>query len=207
MRCWNLFYFEENGLMEFNQAYWQSRYESGSTPWDIGHVSPPLKTYIDEQVDPAWKILVPGAGRAYEAAYLYEKGYHNVVVCDWAEAACNLFLEAVPSFPSSQVICSDFFGLTEKFDLILEQTFFCAIPPSLRKSYVNKSAELLNPSGRLAGLLFASHFAKSGPPFGGTKNEYMELFSERFEVLRFEVAENSILPRTQNEFFFEFIKK
>jgi len=193
--------------MELDQNYWQGRYESGSTPWDIGHVSPPLKAYFDSLDNREMSILIPGAGRAYEAVYLHEIGFKNVIVCDWAKAACEQFLESAPSFPTSQVIYGDFFELHENYDLILEQTFFCAISPMLRKAYVDKAAELLVPAGKLSGLLFASHFKQPGPPFGGTKNEYLELFSGKFEISRLEQAENSILPRMRNEFFFEFIRK
>ncbi|MBI5915222.1 MAG: SAM-dependent methyltransferase, partial [Bacteroidetes bacterium] len=93
------------------------------------------------------------------------------------------------------------------FDLMLEQTFFCAIPPSLRTDYVNKAAQLLPPGKTLAGLLFASHFGKPGPPFGGTEAEYRKLFSPHFFIEAMEMCKNSILPRTGNELFFQLIRK
>jgi hypothetical protein len=72
---------------------------------------------------------------------------------------------------------------------------------------VAKVAELLEVNGILAGLLFASPFNQAGPPFGGTKQEYERLFSEKFEILAMDMSKNSILPRQQNELFFKFLKK
>ena len=193
--------------MELNQTYWQSRYLDESTPWDVGHVAPPLKSFLDSLQDKNLRILIPGAGRAYEALYLHRQGFRQVFVCDWVAEAFDLLRAEAPDFPAAQLLCGDFFELEGEFDLILEQTFFCAIPPSLRSSYVSKVAALLPQGGTLAGLLFASAFDKAGPPFGGTENEYRMLFSGKFEIKQLAPAKNSILPRAQNELLFQFIKK
>jgi methyl halide transferase len=52
------------------ENYWTNRYETASTGWDLGEPSMPLKTYIDQLENTAIKILIPGAGNAYEAEYL-----------------------------------------------------------------------------------------------------------------------------------------
>lgn len=193
--------------MELNQIYWQSRYVDESTPWDIGHVSPPLKLFFDSLHDKDLRILIPGAGRAYEAVYLHRQGFRQVFVCDWVEEAFDHLRAEAPDFPAMHLICGDFFELEGEFDLIVEQTFFCAISPSLRSSYVAKVAALLPQGGTLAGLLFASHFESAGPPFGGTEKEYRTLFSVGFDIKTMELAKNSILPRVQNELFFELKRK
>ncbi|MCF8245910.1 MAG: SAM-dependent methyltransferase [Saprospiraceae bacterium] len=193
--------------MELDQTYWQHRYLESNTPWDIGYASPPLKDFIDTLKDQNMQILVPGAGRAYEAIYLHRKGFQQVFVCDWADKAFDFLRVEAPDFPEQNLICRDFFELNGVFDLILEQTFFCAISPSLRGQYVSKAASLLRQGGSLAGLLFANPFETEGPPFGGTENEYRKLFTPTFEVFCLEMAKNSILPRSQNELFFQLFKK
>jgi thiopurine S-methyltransferase len=190
-----------------DQNYWQSRYSEGDTPWDIGHISPPMKAYIDKLEDRAIRILIPGAGKAFEAIYLHQQGFKEIYVLDWAMSAFDHLLAEVPDFPKDHLLCTDFFELHGQFDLILEQTFFCSLEPSLRKAYVTKMASLLPGGGTLAGLLFASHFAKGGPPFGGTEAEYITLFKDGFEICCIKIAKNSILPRMNNELFFELIKK
>ena len=37
---------------------------------------------------------------------------------------------------------------------MIEQTFFCAINPELRTKYAQQSSNILNPKGKLIGLLF-----------------------------------------------------
>jgi hypothetical protein len=85
--------------------------------------------------------------------------------------------------------------------LILEQTFFCALEPSLRKAYAEKIHSILNLDGKLVGVLFNCEFEKQGPPFGGTKSEYLTLFESYFEVHKMEDCYNSIQPRKGNELF------
>ncbi len=194
-------------MKELNQAYWQNRYLQNDIPWDIGHVSPPLKEYLDKLDNKRISILIPGAGKAFEAIYLHQQGFTEVYVLDWAMSAFEQLLAEAPDFPREHLLCTDFFELQGQFDLVLEQTFFCALEPSQRKAYVAKMASLLPKGGTLAGLLFASHFAKDGPPFGGTETEYKALFDGYFEICFIKMAKNSILPRMNNELFFEFIKK
>jgi methyl halide transferase len=94
----------------------------------------------------------------------------------------------------------DFFDLQGSFDLIVEQTFFCALDPSLRTRYVQKCRELLAPEGKLAGLLFDREF-KGGPPFGGSALEYRELFSRELEIKTLDRCHNSVGPRAGHEIF------
>jgi thiopurine S-methyltransferase len=101
----------------------------------------------------------------------------------------------------------DFFELNDNFDLILEQTFFCALNPNLRKSYVDKIHQLLNPKGKLAGLLFDFELTESGPPFGGNLSVYKSLFEDQFETMVLESSINSIKERQGKELFFIFEKK
>ena len=86
------------------------------------------------------------------------------------------------------------------FDLIVEQTFFCAIDPSLRKKYFEKMYSLLKPKGKIVGLLFDTEFEVS-PPFGGTKSEYENYFKNLFKINVFEKCYNSIKPREGKELF------
>lgn len=92
-------------------------------------------------------------------------------------------------------------------DLIVEQTFFCALEPALRKKYVQKTHTLLKEKGKLIGLLFQFPLTTKGPPFGGSKTEYENLFKNDFSIKILETAHNSIKPRQNNELFFIFEKK
>jgi SAM-dependent methyltransferase len=191
---------------ELNGQYWEQRYQSSETGWDIGYASPPLTNYIDTLTDREMKILIPGCGNGYEAAYLHEKGFKQVFLLDIAPTPLAQFAAKYPEFPGEHLILGDFFEHKTTYDLIIEQTFFCALHPDLRSRYVEKMASLLHPGGRLAGLLFNCRFEKAGPPFGGDINEYRELFDKQFITKSIQPEEHSIPPRAGNEVFAEFIK-
>lgn len=190
-----------------NKEFWSARYKEKQTGWDIGEVSWPLKEYIDQLEDRNLKILIPGAGNSYEAEYLFNNGFENVVICDIAQEPLQNFKERLPDFPENQILNKDFFQLEDSFDLILEQTFFCALPVDKRNEYAFKCAELLRNDGRLAGLLFDFELNPDGPPFGGSKEEYLTYFSPYFKIDILERCYNSIKPRQGNELFFKFRKR
>ena len=188
------------------KEYWKDRYRSKQTGWDVGYPSPPLINYCNQLPDRNIKILIPGCGNAYEAEYLFKNGFKNIYILDIVEEVLRNFKERVPEFPSENLICEDFFECTDVFDLILEQTFFCALPIQLRNNYSIKSSKLLYPKGKLVGVLFSSEFAQSGPPFGGSKKEYELIFSKQYTIKTLENCYNSIDPRMDNELFFIFEK-
>ena len=193
--------------MTLNREYWEGRYAMENLGWDIGTVSPPLRAYIDQLSQKDMRILVPGAGFGYEAIYLFEKGFKNTYVVDIAEKPLKEIQANCPDFPKDQLIHADFFELEFKeFDLVLEQTFFCALLPQLRAAYVEKMHDILKDGGKLAGLFFDFPLTESGPPFGGSKADYRALFESKFRIRTLERAFNSIDPRQGNELFFIFEK-
>ena len=77
----------------------------------------------------------------YEAIYLHQKGYTNVHVLDIAKKPLAEIARKCENFPEDHLHCTDFFDFKkEPFDMILEQTFFCAIPPNNREMYARKNA-------------------------------------------------------------------
>ncbi|MFL1896910.1 methyltransferase domain-containing protein [Aquimarina sp. 2-A2] len=190
--------------MKLTPAYWNERYKKSQTGWDIGYPSTPLVSYIDQLDDKKIKILIPGCGNSYEAEYLVENGFTNVFVLDYSTAAIAQFKKRVPKFPEDQLLTLDFFKLIDQFDLILEQTFFCALDPALRNLYVSKMKELIVPGGKIAGVLFNKIFDKPGPPFGGTLEEYKNIFAKTMRIKTLEPCYNSIPERAGNELFFIF---
>ena len=186
--------------------YWSERYHDGRTGWDIGYASPQLIAFASEFPKNA-RILIPGCGRAYEAEALHRLGYTEVHIVDWSREPLVDFARRVLDFPGAHLIQSDFFELDGGFDLILEQTFFCALSPDLRDRYVAKVHSLLNEGGVLAGLLFDFPLTHEGPPFGGSAEEYRLRFADFFDLDRMDRADLSIEPRAGRELAIRFVKK
>jgi SAM-dependent methyltransferase len=190
-----------NTEIPLGAAFWNNQYQTNNTRWDLGQVSPPLKQYINQLTNKGLRILIPGCGNTYEAEYLLEQGFTNITLIDIAPVLVGRLKNKFACNTNINIIMGDFFEHIGEYDLILEQTFFCAIDPSLRMSYVAKMNELLTVNGKLVGLLFNRVFEQIGPPFGGTKQEYIHLFENDFELKVMSDCYNSFEKRKDTELF------
>ena len=194
---------QKKDMINLDKEFWNNRYVNNETGWDIGEISTPIKEYIDQLTDKSIKILIPGCGNAHEAEY----GFNNVFLIDLSPLALENFKKRVPKFPLNQLICDDFFIYNDTYDLIIEQTFFCAINPNLRKQYAEHTSSILNKNGKLVGLLFNDKLNEDKPPFGGNSAEYYSTFAPYFSIEIMENAYNSIIPRKDRELFIKMTKK
>ena len=192
--------------MDLSASAWDNRYINNDIGWDLGIVSPPLKTYFDQLENKELKILIPGGGNSYEAEYLFKQGFKNIFVVDLSKTALNNLHNRIPELPKNQLINSDFFDVNDTFDLIIEQTFFCAIAPNLREKYAIKMKELLKPNGKLVGVMFNVPLNENRPPFGGNLEEYVELFSSHFKIDILEKCYNSYKNGQGRELFVKLLK-
>ncbi|MBT4412554.1 MAG: methyltransferase domain-containing protein [Polaribacter sp.] len=192
--------------MILSEKFWENKYKTNKIGWDLGEVSPPLKTYFDQLINKDLKILIPGGGHSYEAEYLFNKGFKNVYVVDLSKTALENIKNRVPNFPNSQLILGNFFDLNDTFDLAIEQTFFCAIDPNLREKYAYKMKDLLKSKGKLVGLLFDAKLNTDHPPFGGNRKEYTAYFESYFKMDVFTKCYNSFHNRQGMELFIKLTK-
>jgi SAM-dependent methyltransferase len=192
------------------KEFWSNRYQEGQTGWDIGFPSTPLKTYIDQLDNKDLRILIPGAGNAYEAEYLFGQGFTNIFILDISKEPLEAFQKRNPDFPSSHLLHGNFFEQEQKYDLIFEQTFFCSFPPlkNNRVLYGETMSRLLFPKGKLVGVWFNFPLKDDlvKRPFGGTKEEYLSYLLPHFARVVFEECYNSIEPRKGVELFGVFQK-
>lgn len=193
--------------LPLDETWWNNQYDVNATGWDLGEVSPPLKAYIDQLNNKNLPILIPGCGNSYEAEYLLQQGFTDVTVIDIAPTLVAQLKQKFASNPHIKIILGDFFKHVGEYDLILEQTFFCAINPPLRKDYVTRMNELLVPNGKLVGVLFDREFEQPGPPFGGCKCQYGPMFEKDFDFKTFELCNNSFVKREGTELFINLQKK
>ena len=171
-----------------DKSYWKNRWQTGATGWDAGEPTTPIREFVNylvqQNTDKNTRILIPGAGSGHEAVYFFRQGFHNISVCDWAEEPNENLKKQLPELPESQLIIGDFFDINGTYDLIIEQTFFCAIDPNLRPKYAQKCFDLLDTEGYINGVMFNQNFEAAGPPFGGTKEEYTSYFEPHFDILK-----------------------
>jgi SAM-dependent methyltransferase len=192
--------------LPLNSEYWDNQYKLNETGWDLNEVSPPIKAYIDQLENKNISVLIAGCGNAYEAQYLYQSGITNITLVDISETLINNLQQKYAN-TTIKVLHKDIFELKGKFDLIIEQTLFCAIDPSLRKQFVATMSDLLSEKGKLVGLLFNRLFENQGPPFGGDKDEYQKLFSSYFIIKTMDSCYNSVDSRSNTELFINLSKK
>lgn len=193
--------------MNLSEEFWDNRYKENNIGWDLGEISTPIKIYIDQLTNKNARILIPGGGNSYEAEYLHKNGFKNVFVVDMSKTALENIKKRVPTFPSENLIYSNFFDLDTTFDLVFEQTFFCALNPNLREDYVRKMTEVLSENGKIVGLLFKVPLNEDHPPFGGNKEEYIKRFSQFFSIDIMDDCYNSVESRAERELFIKLVKK
>ena len=175
--------------------FWDSRYRDHVTPWDAGKVPSSLQRHADS-IPPGARILIPGCGSAYEAAYLARRGF-DVLAIDFSEAAIK---EAQKNLPGLEHLlrCADFFDFDadQPYDLIYDRAFLCALPPRVWPQYAPRMARLLRPGGELAGFFFLRQ-TERGPPFGTTSEALHALLDPNFVLIE-DKPVNDALPVFQD---------
>ena len=192
--------------MILDKNYWTQRYLDNNTPWQLDHASAPLVYCIDQIKYKNASILIPGAGNSREAIYLLKQGFENIHVLDLSEPS----LENLKNQINSDRITfhlEDFFEHEGVYDIILEQTFFCALESRFRESYPKKCHNLLNKDGSLKGVLFQFESDRREPPYGGNAEEYRKLFNPLFEIKTMENCKISEPDRLGKELLINFQKK
>ncbi|KAL8418883.1 hypothetical protein RB594_002185 [Gaeumannomyces avenae] len=136
------------------------------------------------------KALVPGCGRGYDVLLLAAFGYDAYGVDYSAEATkeAALYQEKVRAENDERYrprdgraqghvkwLTGDFFADdwiceagADKFDLIFDYTFFCALPVSARPAWAGRLTQLLAPGGRVVCLQWPTEkpWSTGGPPWG-----------------------------------------
>lgn len=183
-------------------SFWDSRYHRRQTPWDLGGPTPVFERLIRAGTIPRGHLLVPGAGRGYDAIAFARAGYRVTTLDLSPLASGELRAAAEAAGVELDVRVADFFALDEpaEYDAVLEYTFYCAIAPGLRTAYRDRMARLIKPGGVLFGLFFPLKAPDpDGPPFEVSVDEVKRSFEGTFELLCEEFPAESIKPRKGNE--------
>ncbi len=198
-------------LTSDNPLFWQSRYKTGSIPWDLAEPAPPFVQLLQSPPEgivlPPGKMAVLGSGYGNDAAFFARQGF-DVTGFDFVPEAVAQATQLYGD-TGARFVEADLFNLPPEtaglFDYVLEHTCFCAIRPNQRAAYVEASARLLKPGGVLIGLFWAHH-EMGGPPYKTDEAELRRLFSPPFELCYLAITPHSI-PARQNEEFLGIFSK
>ena len=195
-----------------NPDFWNQLYIDKDTGWDIGHPTPIFVNW-SKTLNSKLKILIPGCGNCYDGLYL-SKQNHHVYALDFSE---NVIAEIIKKSKNEKVpikvICDDYFLLDKsyynKFDIVLEYTFFCAIPINMRELYVKQTYNMLKPGGHLVAIFIpiSKKTKKEGPPFYVDLNITLNMFEKYFIVESVDMNPQSIKQRNGNEAFVTMVRK
>lgn len=188
-----------NGCPKTSEG-WEGRYQQGDTPWDLGAPPPALVTVIAAETPPL-RVIVPGAGFGHDAIAWAQAGHHVTLVDIAPTAITGARRLAQAAGVELTLLEADIFALPDAdgaFDLVWEQTCFCAIGLEQRSAYAQQAARWLAPGGRMIALLW-NHGAEGGPPFDVTPEDARAAFAPHFDIESLEPVVESA-PQRWNEF-------
>lgn len=167
-------------------SFWGKIYqENPLPPWQLEAHHPAFDDVIKQLKLQKSRVGVFGCGIGYEAAFFSEKG-HMVTGFDFSAEAVGRANEKFGHLPSLKFIKSDVLKLpaeyNEQFDVIVEHTCFCAIPPKNRNDLVKSWKKSLSETGYLIGVFFVMD-RPEGPPYGATEWEIRERLRKSFDFV------------------------
>ena len=189
---------------------WEHHYKINDLGWDLGVVAPPFVRLWEDRMIVPCKAVVPGCGRGHEAIFLAERGY-NVTAVDYTHGAVSHLKQALLQRNIfGEVLCQDFFEINasynNSFDLLLENTFFCAIDPAMRHKYVLTAGRILKPGALFVGLFYETG-KEGGPPFNTRRKDIEDFFSNQFVIEVLNKTPHSAEQRQGKEWLGIFKKK
>jgi SAM-dependent methyltransferase len=148
-------------------------------------------------------MIVPGAGRGYDARLFARHGFTVTAVDFAADAIRDMHLLAEKDAPIA-IVKSDWFNLPPffegTFNYVLEYVAFCAIDPARREDYLDVVKWLLKPGGTFIGLMFPIGDHVGGPPFAVDPEEVIAALQARgMRLHRRERPADSIKARQGRE--------
>lgn len=184
--------------------FWTNVYiEQGKPGWDLAAPSPVLVDMLPRLKLPKSRILVLGCGEGHDAALFAEAG-HVVTAVDFSKEALRRGKEKYGHLANLIFHESNIFDLPPEwnysFDLVVEHTCFCAIPPDQRNEMVRLWRRMLHEQGQLMSIFFVME-KKTGPPFGVTEWEVRKHLEKHFHFLFWSRWRQSIESRQGRELF------
>lgn len=183
--------------------FWQSNYDGGRLPWDLGGPTPVFRRLAESSMFPPGHMLVLGAGTGHDARLFARHGF-AVTAVDFAPGAVAAMQALAEPTAPVDIRQADLFDLPAEFagafDYVLEYVCFCAIDPGQRPDYAVAVDRVVRPGGLVVALAFPMFSGPGGPPFAVDPDAFAGLFLARgYHIVHREVPPDSIGPRKANE--------
>lgn len=189
--------------LSLGPMFWSDIYKQNRAGWDLDQPAPALIDMLPRLKLPKSKILVLGCGYGHDAAFLAQHG-HIVTALDYSKEAIEGARQKYGHIGNLHFVELDLFKIphswNESYDLIFEQTCYCAVAPSQRNDLVALWKRLLHSQGQLMGIFFANE-KREGPPFGGSEWEIRERLKNHFQFLFWGRWHTSVPSRHGKELF------
>ena len=179
---------------------WEADYRLHTDGWDLGGPTSVLRRLAESGLLQPGKMLVPCAGRGYDAREFARHGF-EVTAVDFAETAVSEMRRLAEDKAPVEIVQHDMFAMPHvldgTFDYVLEYTCFCAIDPRRRAEYADLVRRLLKPGGLFIDLAFPLAQRPGGPPFAVSEAELLRLFQQRGFKLQSREIPNDSAPHRQ----------
>ena len=164
--------------------FWNQRYASGETPWTLHAVPAAVRSFVKRRQRRGTTVLIPGCGTDLEVLQFFQTAGFEVTAIDFSSVAVAQTRKALRNF-DGQIIRGDFFkfDFQNRFDLIYERTFLCALHPRRWPKYAKRVAQLLRPRGKLVGIFFYGKEPEP-PPYSLSETGAAEIFGRHFRLIR-----------------------
>lgn len=184
--------------------FWSQIYQGEDNPgWNLNQPAEAFKDMLPRLKLPKSRILVLGAGEGHDAAWFAEVG-HVVTAVDFSKEAIKRGQKKYGHLENLQFVDSNIFHLPQEwnhsFDVVVEHTCFCAIPPEQRDEMVRLWRRMLHEEGQLMAVFFTME-KKIGPPYGATEFEIRKRLQNYFHFLFWGRWRQSLAQRQGRELF------
>ena len=185
--------------------YWETMYKSKKDTWDQGKASPILQEFFKHPSCPkTGRVLVPGAGRGYDAAAWADRG-HETLAVDFSQTAFAALSALSEKHRKLSVLNIDLFELspksTEPFDIIYEYCCFNSIHPGRRDEYFEVWDKMLAPNGVVIAAFYPliKTTSQEGPPHPTSEGELMARLDGVFDMAERIIPKKSLKERAGKE--------
>lgn len=184
--------------------YWADVYKTETNPgWNLNEPAEAFKDMLQRVKLPKSRILVLGAGEGHDAALFAQAG-HVVTAVDFSKEGIKRGKEKYGHLANLHFEEANIFHLPQQwnhsFDVVIEHTCYCAIPPDQRNELVRLWRRMLHEEGQLMAVFYTME-KRSGPPYGTTEWEVRKRLQDYFHFLFWGRWRQSIERRQGKELF------